>query len=232
MNPIIAIEGLSFAGKTTLIKLLETEGFTRLYELAEKFEYGAGFPPFPKTTDDAKKSDLWFVQQEVIREQDAQLKATSAPVLEDRSFISGLAFGYARQDVFGSGDALYQHGVIRQVVEQGKLHVPWLVHLKIKIDSLYDRKGKDEERRIREYGEAAVCNASVSKEERKFFEKQIEFYVRLFARVPHLELDALESPSSLASQVRQWSKGLKSQFSPVSIEDLFVKPVSVETWTP
>jgi len=232
MNPIIAIEGLSFAGKTTLTKLLERDGFTRLYELADKFEYGAGFPPFPKTTEDAKKSDSWFVQQEVIREQDALLESIKKPVLQDRSYISGLAFGYARQTIFGLGDAEYQQGIIKQALTQGLLHIPWFVHLKIDIPTLYDRKRKDEERRLKEYGEAAVRNVSISDEEMKFFEKQLEFYQKFFARVPHLELNALETPDSLASQVQFWTKNIKSQFSSINLDDLFVNPESVTLWKP
>lgn len=228
MNPIIAIEGISFAGKTTLTKLLEKDGFARLYELAEKFEYGAGFPPFPKTTDEAKKSDLWFVEQEVKREQDARTKANIAPVVADRSFISGLAFGYSRQSVFRLGDVVYQHKIVRQVLDTEQLHIPWFVYLKIDINSFFERKRKDEERRIREYGIRAVNNLSVNEDERRFFEKQIEFYERIFSKVPHLALDALDAPCTLAEKVKKWSKELTTQFSVSNLEDLFVNIICVE----
>ncbi len=228
MNPIIAIEGISFAGKTTLTKLLEEQGLERLYELAEKFDYGAGFPSFPKTTDEARESDLWFIQQEVTREQNALIKSSRSVVVADRSFISGLAFGYARQEVFGLGDAIYQNELVRQALSQGLLHIPWLVYLKMDINTYFKRKENETNIRIKEYGEAAVRNVSISKEEKKFFEKQIEFYTRLFKNVPHLELDALEIPYLLATQVRTWVKGKETQFNPVNLEDFLVKPMGVE----
>ena len=224
MNPIIAVEGVSFAGKTTLTKFLEKEGFSRLYELAEKFGYGAGFPHFPESTEAAKQSDHWFVQQEVIREQDALVKATCYPVIADRSFISGLAFSYARKSVFGLGDPNYQHGVVKEAISEGKLHIPWLIYLKIDLDSLFQRKEKDNARRIKEYGAAAVANATIASDEQLFFEKQREFYARLFANVPHLELDALQRTQDLAIQVRTWSRRLPLQFQTIALDDLLIKP--------
>ncbi len=230
MSQIIAVEGISFAGKTTLTKLLEKQGCTRLYELAERFNYGAGFPPFPKTTDEAKKSDSWFVQQEIAREKDILAKAGTSILIADRSFISGLAFAYARQEVFGIGDVLYQQNLIKCAVSQGQLHIPWLVYLNITLDSFFERKKKDSGRRIKEYGKVAVQNVSINEKESPFFEKQIEFYTRLFVRVPHLKLDALETPYALAAQVKEWARTIQSQSNQANLEEIFIKPTSVELW--
>ncbi len=231
MNPIIAVEGISFAGKTTLTRFLEKEGFARLYELAEKFDYGAKFPKFPENTEEAEQSDLWFIQQEVIREQDALAKSGSSPVIADRSFISGLAFSYARQSVFGLGDTNYQYSVIKKNITEGKLHIPWMIYLKIDLGSCFERKRKDSTHRIMEYGEAAVKNVSISANETLFFERQIEFYARLFTQVPHLELNASRSTYDLAVQVKDWSQGLTSQFPTIGLDDLLIKS-EVKLWEP
>ena len=152
------------------------------------------------------------------------------PVIADRSFISGLAFGYARQQVFALGDANYQHKIIKQVLEEGNIHIPWLVHLKSDINLFLERKRKDCGRRIKEYGKEAVENVGINKYERKFFEKQLEFYARFFSRVSHLELDARISPYELAAQLKAWFHTLNAPFSSLNLEDIIVKNADDEKW--
>lgn len=228
MNPIIAVEGISFAGKTTLTKLLRLQSFARLYELSEKFEYGVLFPHFPKNTAEAKQSDLWFIEQEIARECDARLMATKSPVIADRSFVSGLSFGYARARIFALGDTNYQHNKIKQAIERGDLHTPWFVHLKSDINLFFERKRKDNERRIKEYGKEAVKHVTIPKYEKEFIEKELEFYIRFFSRVPHLELDARINSYELAAQLKIWSHKLNAPFSSIDLEDLMVKPADEE----
>lgn len=228
MNPIITIEGISFSGKTTLTKILEREGFARLYELAEKFDYGARFPKFAKNTEEAKQNDLWFLQQEIIREKEMILISNNKPVIADRSFVSALAFAYAREEVFGIGDMFYQSSIIKQAVNNGQLHLPWVVYLNIDIDNFFKRKRNDEERRIIEYGENAVKNMKVHDKEKEFFEKQIEYYARTLSKIPYLELDALQDRYDLVAKVKDWSQKLTTQFPSINIDDLLVKHLDTE----
>jgi thymidylate kinase len=224
MNTIIAIEGISYAGKTTLSKNLVDDGFSRLEELAEKFGHGAGFPSFPKTNEDAKKSDLWFIEQEIIRSAESKTKADNAAVVCDRSFISGLAFAYARQKIFKLGDVSYQHDLIRSAAADGKLHVPLLVYLALDFETFFKRKNQDYERRLREYGVDAVTNVTVTAHETAFFSKQIEYYETIFAKpaIPYLRLDARQEPRILTHLVCDWISQLRQEASSIDIEDLFI----------
>ena len=126
---------------------------------------------------------------------------------------------------------IYFISIVRRAVSQGQLHIPWLVYLSIALDSVLERKQKDSGRRIEEYGPAGVQNVNVPNKENQFFEKQIEFYTKIFTRVPHLELDALEQPYVLAAKVYDWARTIQFESNQTNIDDILIKPPSMEHGT-
>lgn len=224
MKPIIAIEGISFAGKTTLSKNLAQAGFKRMYELSEKFGNGLDFPTFPKTTDEAKRSDAWFLEQEILRAAEARIYAENDIIIADRSFISGLAFAYARQKTYCLGNAVYQHELIRKALLSNRLYVPWLIYLHIDINTIFDRKSRDYERRLINYGEKAIKNVTVLEKEEQFFTEQIKYYESIFKKIPHLKLDAKSNPSKLVDIVKNLATCLSQPLPSLNIESLFIRP--------
>ncbi len=226
MKPIVAIEGISFTGKTTLSNKLASLGFVRIYELAEKFGYGADFPGFSRTNEEAKVSDEWFVKQEIIRAKEAKQQAQNNPVITDRSFISGLNYAFAREKVFGIGNITYQHDNIKRCTKTDELYVPWHVYLRMDLSTYLARKSKDTERRIFEFGQKAVDNVTIFEQEEDFVLAQIEHYESVFAQTSTscLQLDANSETGDLVRLVQDWISQLPAAIPLVCIENLFILP--------
>ena len=108
---LCAIEGIAYAGKTSLSLELKRSGWERLGELAEFHDNGAGFPSFSHTTDHAKKSFRWFVGAEALRLRKVATLVGNNTV-SDRCIVSSLAYAYARREVFGIKSSLYEFNLI------------------------------------------------------------------------------------------------------------------------
>lgn len=95
---IVAIDGNSFSGKTTLVEGMRTK---YLYGFIPEYDIYAGggnnFPNFPpENYAEAKKSVDYFLELETRRSGDAVNKAlqTNKSLLMDRSFYSCINFQY------------------------------------------------------------------------------------------------------------------------------------------
>jgi thymidylate kinase len=222
MLPIVAIEGISFAGKTTLTENLKRHGFSRLYELADKFEHGRNFPAFPKNTADANASDQWFLQQEFQRCAEALALSHNAPVVADRSFISGLAWSYARENTYRIGNRTHQHKLTRKYLGSGNLFVPWCILLRMGIDEYFSRKERDFKKRVTRFGSEAVDNVTLSDREDEFVEHQIRYYDKTFGTGSRYVLDAHLRPEQLVDRAAVWIESLPKTIPDQNIEELLL----------
>lgn len=87
---VIAVEGPSFSGKTTLIRTLVGRGARSVAELADDFNGGA---TFPHAHDEWSlwEQDVWFADQEQARWHRAEESNTAdVPVFMDRCLLSVL----------------------------------------------------------------------------------------------------------------------------------------------
>lgn len=97
---LIALEGHSFSGKTTLINDIAVGNYDGVAIIQEYDLYAGGaenFPPVPsQSTKDARDNVDYFLELEVKRSQDAlkALRAGQSTIIFDRSFYSVLLFQY------------------------------------------------------------------------------------------------------------------------------------------
>ena len=97
MLKLFALEGPSYAGKTTTVTFLSSE--IPQIQFIPEFNRTAGgdsnFPPPPKTKEEALKAIRYFVKLERKR-QNWIRKALSGGkiVLQDRSLLSCIAYNY------------------------------------------------------------------------------------------------------------------------------------------
>lgn len=138
-NPIIAIEGLSFSGKTTLCNILKEKGFENVKELAELCNGGKNFPDFPMNSNEAIKNDNWFQKIEEIRCKDALNKQANKSVVADRWFISSTGYIFARDILLGY-DTLESHiEGIKEGMNKGVFFIPYFVYLDVDLNTIKKR---------------------------------------------------------------------------------------------
>ncbi|NQU21174.1 MAG: hypothetical protein HQ567_07825 [Candidatus Nealsonbacteria bacterium] len=214
MNFLVAIEGISYAGKTTLCRSLAQHfAYHRLYELGDKFDGGIRFPPFPETDEEACESDHWFLEQEIRRYRCAkQLLEVNPVVVMDRSHLSSLAFTYARERVFKIGSFARHKQSIEEAVSRGLLPTPPTIVIDIDWETCSRRRSSW--LACRELG--ACRGDEVAMSNRNFVEQLIHFYRQhAVHNVPEcLMLRGTDSAEQLLSYTATWiTKKLSSSNS-------------------
>ena len=95
---LIALEGSSFAGKTTISNHLTNIYPNSIRLISEYVEYAKGskyFPPFPKTSQQAIDNLIFFLNLDAIRFSEIHENPEYYSFLLDRSVLTLLAFNYA-----------------------------------------------------------------------------------------------------------------------------------------
>ena len=142
---IIAIEGCSYSGKTTLARLLVDKylGSTLIPEYNEIAGGSKNFPPPPQTEDDAIKAVQFFIELEHQRQRLIQ-KALAANdnklIVQDRSLLTCIAFDYAIAQL-GRFDVWNQS---QQAFLSQKFLLPDIIlFLAVNQETIMTRKSKD-----------------------------------------------------------------------------------------
>ncbi|MBU1202377.1 MAG: deoxynucleoside kinase [Nanoarchaeota archaeon] len=138
-NPIIAIEGMSFSGKTTLINLLSNHDFELVPELATFNDNKKSFSPLPTNINDALESDDWFQKKEEKRCKLALEKQIDKKVIVDRWFISSTGYIFARDVLLSYNTLEYQFEGIKKRMNKGSLFLPYFVYLDVDTDTVKKR---------------------------------------------------------------------------------------------
>jgi thymidylate kinase len=189
-NRIIAVEGISYSGKTTLSQMLsQHSGVVRIYELAENHEFGAGFPPFPSNDSEAFSSDLWFFNQEVVRSQLAIEASKNSLVVLDRSYLSSQAFVKARNRCYGIGNPDHHADLIQYGLESGLLVEPEYIFIDIDMDTYKERVARYEQDRLNAFGPAAMNNRANNIKDAEFIDEMLSFYRDYFSKNRGFVLD-------------------------------------------
>ncbi len=201
LKGFFSLEGLPYAGKSTLIGNLAARGLARLGELAEFYRNGAAFPQAASNTKDALVTDRWFVNAEILRLQRLR-ELNDAVVVADRCIVSSLAYCYARHKIFGIGDLEREARMIEQAIDDQTIVIPPLFYLKIPLEKYLERREAHFEERCNKLGRAAVANVTMFDREKEFYGAQLEYYDTLAARFPScvFVLNGLLGPESLAVQ--------------------------------
>lgn len=126
---LIAVEGPSFSGKSTLLSQLAQRYSTDT--IGEHHDYaGAGFPPDPNTKDEAYVNADFFINLERKRAVDIkQAFDRHALVFSDRSVVSLVAYQLALiavKDKLPGAIAVPEYVInhARQEIDAGKIEVP------------------------------------------------------------------------------------------------------------
>ena len=126
---LIAVEGPSFAGKSTLLAQLAALFSTKT--IGEHHDYvSAGFPPDPKTNEEAYVNADFFIDLEKKRALDIkEALGRHALVLSDRSVVSLVAYQLAlasTKDKLSGAIAVPEYVIhrTRQEIEAGNIEVP------------------------------------------------------------------------------------------------------------
>lgn len=126
---LIAVEGPSFSGKTTLLTQLAAQFSTET--IGEHHDYvSTGFPPNPKTNEEAYVNADFFLGLEKKRAADTrQALGRHTIVFSDRSVISLVAYQLALAAVKDKApEAIavpeYVTTLARQEIEAGNIEVP------------------------------------------------------------------------------------------------------------
>lgn len=222
--PILGLEGLPYAGKTTLSRSLVSSGFSRLGELAEFFRNGDQFPKFSENTADARESFDWFVTAEVNRFSRLKEIVSSSPIVADRTLISSLAYSYARRKVFQIGDARDEHHMIRQAIYKHGYHIPPCIYLRLPINRYLTRRERTYDVRCEALGRSAVENVSIFDRERAFFSAQIEYYDTIAKRMGNVVcvLDGNAPVKENLFKALRWYRKIKTDFKSPNIEEMLL----------
>lgn len=201
LKGFFSLEGLPYAGKSSLLSALVARGLSRLGELAEFHRNGANFPAAANNTAEALVTDRWFVNAEILRLQ--RLRSMDASVVvADRCIVSSLAYCYARFKVFGIGDLERECRMIEHAIDDGTIAVPPLFYLSIPLPKYLERRERYFEERCQKLGRGAVQNVTMFEREEEFYGAQREYYEGLAARLPGcvFVLNGLLSTETLATQ--------------------------------
>lgn len=131
---VLAIEGLSFSGKTTLLKALEADDVSIVPEIGEAYAEGRDFPAKASSTSQWQR-DMWFLDREIER-----FSLVRGNVIMDRCVLSFAAHLGARRVLNGTWP---DHRVMRRLNEALKSHalgVPHVVILDVPMQEILRRR--------------------------------------------------------------------------------------------
>jgi thymidylate kinase len=99
---ILAVEGSSFSGKTTMVNLLGEHFSGRI--IGEYYDYAIktskdGFPPFAKTRDQLDQQIDYFLNLEAERTAEVEESSQVKPIIVDRTAASLVAFQRSMQEL-------------------------------------------------------------------------------------------------------------------------------------
>jgi len=125
----IVLEGAPCAGKTTLRKRLEKLKLSdRLFFLPtdkQVGEYVKEMPGYPRTYDQAKANEKWFLDQEVKKFTLVhKLAKAGHHIISERDYVSCLAFSNAYSKYSGINILDYTLSLYKQYLENGSLFRP------------------------------------------------------------------------------------------------------------
>jgi len=221
---VIGLEGLPYAGKTSLSSLLLDAGMSRLGELAEYFANGQQFPSFSETTADARESFDWFVKAELSRFAHLNEYPSRSLIISDRTLVSSLAYSYARRQVFQIGDKRDEHQAIERAVVDKGYYIPPLIYVRIPIETYFDRRESTYDLRCETLGKRAVENVTIFEREREFFEAQIEYYDMIAERLGDklLVIDGTCDPRENSWNAMRWCSRTAKNYYSIPLKEILI----------
>jgi thymidylate kinase len=216
---VIAVEGISGSGKTTLVNHLVSNGFIKLPELAEKYDHGRKFPPFTTILSEVRKNNEWFVNEEILRCNEAKELAKKGPVAADRWFFSIIAYNFALSHIYKIPMDNHLYTILTKHINEGSLFLPPIVCLDIDVDVAIERV--IQRRKMR--GLAPEYTLNAPELQRNFLFKCKEFYYRLcdlFGENAKL-IDSSKPLETYLSEVISWSKNKIGEIKSYSLRIFF-----------
>ena len=137
---IIAVEGISGSGKTTIVEQLsKRNGWQQLAELSDRYNPIEEFPAFSIINSEAIAANNWFLNKEVARCCQAREMLKHGNVIADRWYFSVFAVSYARNRIFGTDDGTQLDKEVEIYLNKGELFTPEVYIIDIPISIAEER---------------------------------------------------------------------------------------------
>lgn len=190
------IEGLPCAGKSSLIRLLGSNGYSITHELGRVLPKSS-FPGNGKTIEEILKIDDWFIEKESSR----CLETTE---FYDRSYFSHLTYAYAYSRVMGLSSFEKTIGKYQKAINSNKLTLPSeITYINIDPETSIERQ------KIR------VQNGSNSLDsiwqDRSFLRDLIWAYTSLFSCLEGIDVTEIDGRMSTEDKLEILSKKRKKK---------------------
>jgi hypothetical protein len=201
--PIIALEGLSYAGKTRIMEAASTH-CALVPELASQCNGGADFPPLATNDLEAKHSDDWFMRREELRCSTAlQYSLGGTVVLADRWFVSGTGYIFARNVLIGLSPLGLHKDEVRNRLHEKKLYLPLFVYVNTPLPVIQERM-----KMARPHGPNEINGSLlIPPYKHQFLALQHQFYQTLSEIMCDrtLVLDGRDPPDENLEKILEWS---------------------------
>lgn len=192
---IISIEGLAGAGKTTLGNHLKKQNFELLPEIMDVVQESWEIKKFTNDCSSSISTNEWFLSIEVDRLKKATQSNLS--VVMDRSFISQIAYNYAKDSTFKT-QTLEN---LKKLIDGNKLFVPNIIYLQMSAQHSIERMLARNKNNQKEYilnGEPDY-QYSFIENNRLFYEKIIPLFQENI-----LVIDANETIDKQMGKITEW----------------------------
>jgi thymidylate kinase len=221
---VVGVEGLPYAGKSTVILELAKNGIPRLGELAEFFKNGESFPSFSETTEDSRESFAWFVAAEAFRCAQLHEYSSDSFVLSDRTIVSSLAYSHARRATYSIGDIHEERQLVTEAVNEHKIIIPPLIYVRIPIETYLYRRASTFDKRCDQLGRSAVENVTIFERAQEFFEAELEYYdtIALRLREQIHVIDGTQPLKVVTSLAKQLCHQISHNYSTIPLEALYI----------
>lgn len=176
--PLVVLEGISYAGKTTLSNLCKQKEIAVLKELSEF----TVFPETPKEDSEISIADKWFYEQHSSRTEDILKIIRKNSLILDRYFLSDLAYIYARYHTYNVGNMDFYNSLLTDGLNKKEILVPWFIYVSIDID-LYNSRRLIDEKNLKATGETNMrIRFPYPYYHNLFIKNQISFYDSFFKK--------------------------------------------------
>lgn len=209
---IITIEGLAGAGKTTLANNLKKENFVIFPEIMDIIPEAEVIKRFEFDNSVSLSINKWFLNIEIERLNKAT--ESNASVILDRSFISQIAYNYAKDTTYKT-DTLCN---LKKLMEQRILIIPNVIYLQMETQLSIDRmlaRNLNNHKKYIQNGEPDY-HYDFIENNRLFYEKIIPLFQNNI-----LVIDANQTTDKQLEIINDWIKSRETQISDFNISSLF-----------
>lgn len=203
----VALEGLSFSGKSSAIAWLRSNGSFRVIpELSDFHSGGSGFPAEDLNKLSSDEVDEWFLQAEVnrcnhAREISADNQVSS--IILDRSFLSIAIHAVVTSKMAGKKEQPLILEKIKKSITNGNLINSHFLYLKIDLKT-HDKRSTDHFQELMALGKINQFEEfRLNRYDRQRIEMEYNIYNAIFSKSPLTVIDANRDRKMVQRQIEE-----------------------------